>query len=116
MKRLFMMIICVSLMMLAMPQADAKDYWVYSDKDIHLYCESDSLQWDSDGRYCEVVTKVVAADGTKLTPARWLFYKKADGWYYSYGSSPWDGEPELLTPSDIMGQRVLAWCRSFAKI
>ena len=54
MKRLLMMILCAALMMVVMPQAEAKDYWVYSGKNYHVYCDSNSLQWDSDGRYCEV--------------------------------------------------------------
>ena len=114
MKRLFMMTMCFALMVLAMPQAEAKDYWVHSDNYGHTYCDSDSLKWDSDGRYCEVRTKFVAADGTKLDPTLWLFYKKNDGWYYSYGTSPGDGDPVLLTQSDRRGQKVLAWCRRFA--
>ena len=54
MKRLLMMVMCVALMVLVIPQVEAKDYWVYSDKYGHTYCNSDTLQWDSDGRYCEV--------------------------------------------------------------
>ena len=115
MKRLLMMILCVALMVLVMPQAKAKDYWVYSDQNGHTYCDSNSLQWDSDGRYCEVRTKFIASDGTRLNPETWLFYKKNDGWYYSVGTSPWDGEPGPLNASvDRRGARVLAWCRSFA--
>ena len=110
-----MMILCVALMVLVMPQAEAKDYWVYSDQYGHTYCDSDRLKWDSDGRYCEVRTKFIANDGTRLNPEIWLFYKKNDGWYYSVGTSPWDGEPEPLNTSvDRRGARVLAWCRSFA--
>ena len=109
-----MMILCIALMVLVMPQAEAKDYWVYSDNSGHTYCDSNSLQWDSDGRYCEVRTKVIATDGTRLDPAIWLFYKRNNGWYYSYGTSPWDGEPILLTQADQEGQKVLAWCRKFA--
>ena len=115
MKRLLMMILCVALMVLVMPQAEAKDYWVYSDQYGHTYCDSDRLKWDSDGRYCEVRTKFIANDGTRLNPEIWLFYKKNDGGYYSFGTSPWDGEPGPLNASvDRRGARVLAWCRSFA--
>ena len=114
MKRLLMMILCAVLVMVVMPQAEAKDYWIYSGKNYHVYCDSNSLQWDSDGRYCEVRTKVIATDGTRLDPAIWLFYKRNNGWYYSYGTSPWDGEPILLTQADQEGQKVLAWCRKFA--
>lgn len=89
MKRLLMMIICISLMVLAMPQANAKDYWGYSDKNGHTYCDSNSLKWDADGRYCEVRAKLVVADGTPLNP-------------------------ELLTKADRRGQKVLDWCRKIA--
>ena len=113
MKRLLIMILCVALMVLVMPQVEAKDYWVYSDKYGHTYCNSDTLQWDSDGRYCEVNVKMIAADGTRLGREWWMFYKKSDGWYYVYGSSPVDAVPVLLTQADPRGQRILAWCKSW---
>ena len=97
-----------------MPQADAKDYWVYSDKNGHTYCDSNSLKWDADGRYCEVRTKFIATDRTPLNPEWWLFYKKNDGWYYSYGTSPLEGDPGLLTQADRRGQKIMDWGRSFA--
>ena len=95
------LILFIIMMLLISPQANAKDYLVWSDDVVNVYVDDNTINWKNSS-YVELEINVRDKEGNGGRYESLAFFKESGNWYYKDIGRSWNG-PVLVTYDDSPG-------------